>query len=81
MCAASETIQLFVLCVCRAHWLLAMQLEWEASQLQRRRADAQLIQLGKARAYRCKLEAVHDIACKATVNRNTKEWEAVPMEC
>ena len=66
-------------CVCRAHWLLAMQQEWEACQLMA--FDAQLVQLGKARAHRCWLEGLHDVACKKIVDMNAKQWGALPPQC
>ena len=62
---------------CRAHWLLAMQQEWQASQL----ADPYFMQLSKARALRCRLEALHDVGCGRLVEENAKQWGALPMEC
>lgn len=59
---------------CRSHWLLAMQQEWEAAQC----AESQLIQLGKVRDRRCRLEALHDAACSSLVAEHAKQWGAVP---
>ncbi len=58
----------------RSHWLLAMQQEWEAAQ----RAKSQLIQLGKVRDRRCRLEALHDAACSSLVAEHAKQWGAIP---
>ncbi len=58
----------------RAHWLLAMQQEWEAAQS----TDSQLLQLGKARDRRCRLEALHDAACSLLVAEHANQWGAVP---
>jgi len=55
----------------RAHWLLAMQLEWQASML----LEPSLDTLGKARQHRCWLETLHDIACKDVANQNHERWQ------
>ena len=54
------------LIVCRAHWLLAMQQEWQASQM----AASQFAQLGSARQRRCWLESLHDAACQNYVQHH-----------
>lgn len=53
-----------------------MQQEWEASQS----CDALLVQLGRARARRCKLEALHDVACKLLMGMRAETWGALPVE-
>ncbi len=50
-----------------------MQQEWEAAQC----AESQLIQLGKVRDRRCRLEALHDAACSSLVAEHAKQWGAV----
>ena len=59
--------------MCRSHWLLAMQQEWEASQT----AATQFAQLGKARQRRCWLEKLHDVACTKLIETNAKAWGAL----
>ncbi|KAL0045003.1 hypothetical protein WJX82_004834 [Trebouxia sp. C0006] len=60
----------------RAHWLLAMQLEWQASML----LEPSLDMLGKARQHRCWLETLHDIACKDIVNQNHQQWQMLSKQ-
>ena len=60
----------------RAHWLLAMQLEWQASQS----AASQFNQLGKARHRRCWLEALHDTACKGMFQSKAESWGAAASD-
>ena len=51
----------------RSHWLLALQLEWEAS---RSCSDEDGFEkLGQARHHRCRVEAMHDEACKETFQK------------
>ncbi|KAL0053317.1 hypothetical protein WJX82_004176 [Trebouxia sp. C0006] len=79
LCTAAEAVSdtdvlQLGLPVMRAHWLLAMQQEWEAAQS----TDSQLLQLGKARDRRCRLEALHDAACSLLVAEHANQWGAVP---
>lgn len=60
------------LVLCRSHWLLAMQQEWQASQTH----ATQFAQLGKARQRRCWLETLHDAACSQLIQTNAKAWGA-----
>ena len=52
-----------------------MQQEWEASQS----CDALLVQLGRARARRCRLEALHDVACTSLLGVRAEQWGALPV--
>ena len=67
-----DSVALLRLVLCRSHWLLAMQLEWQASQTH----ATQFVQLGKARQRRCWLETLHDAACAKLIQTNAKAWGA-----
>lgn len=55
---------------CRAHWLMALQHEWEACEL----CVLDLEQVGIARQHRSMLETLHDSACQQVVKVNAKAW-------
>lgn len=42
-------------------------------------SDPGLQRLGQARQRRCRLEALHDVACKELVNKHAEDWAAKPM--
>ena len=80
--AMSSSAQVFYWChgpqvLCRSHWLLALQQEWEASM--EHETDVGLQHLGQARQHRCRLEALHDVACRDMVNKHAADLGATVM--
>lgn len=55
----------------RAHWLLALQVEWEAIQL-----EVGLAELAEARHHRRKLECIQDLLCMNVTGKNAVSWGA-----
>ena len=60
------------LLLCRAHWLLAMHKELQASKAVNNRLDFD--RLSKAKQHRCCLEELHDHHCQNFVQQYAKEW-------
>ena len=58
--------------VCRAHWMIAMQREWQSCQLVDSELD--LEQLGKAREHRCWLEQLHELKAQQLLQSHTHDW-------
>ena len=61
-----------MLLLCRAHWLLAMHKELQASKVVNNRLD--FGRMSKARQHRCCLEELHDHYCQKLVQQYAEEW-------
>jgi len=60
------------LMLCRAHWLLAMHMELQASKVVNNSLDFD--RLSKARQHRCCLEELHDNHCQKLMQQYAEQW-------
>ena len=68
----SKYLQREKLLLCRAHWLLAMHMELQASKVVNNSLDFD--RLSKARQHRCCLEELHDNHCQKMMQQYAEQW-------